>query len=64
MKLNLLKCTFEVESSKFLGFIANQRGIESNPENIKALLEMNSPKKPKEVMSLAGKVDAFSRFVS
>ena len=31
MKLNPLKCAFGVESDKFLGFMVNQRGIESNP---------------------------------
>ena len=39
-------------------------GIEVNLEKIKALLEMSLPKKPKEVMSLAGRVAALSRFVS
>ena len=64
MKLNALKCTFGVGLGKFLGFIVNQQGIEANPEKIKALLEMSSPKKPKEVMSLASRVAALSRFVS
>ena len=49
MKLNRLNCVFGVGSGKFLGFMVNQRGIEANPEKIKALLEMSSPKKPKEV---------------
>ena len=47
MKLNPLKCAFDVGLDKFLGFMVNQRGIEANPKKIKALLEMNSPKKPK-----------------
>ena len=64
MKLNPLKCAFRVRSGKFLGFMVNQRGIEANPENIKALLEMSSPKKPKKVTSLAGRVVALSKFVS
>ena len=64
MKLNPLKCAFGVSSGKFLGFMVNQRGIEANPEKINALLEMNSPRKPKEVMSLADKVAALSHFVS
>ena len=42
----------------------NQQGIEANPYKIKALLDMSSPRKPKEVMSLVGKVVALSRFVS
>ena len=64
MKLNPLKCAFRVESGKFLGLMVNQRRIEANPEKINVLLEMSSPKKPKEVMSLAGRVASLSRFVS
>ena len=64
MKLNPLRCAFGVGSGKFLGFIVNQRGIEYNLEKIKVLLEMSSPKKPKEVMSLVGRVAALSQFVS
>ena len=44
--------------------MVNQREIEANPEKIKVLLEMSSPKKPKEVMSLADRVAALSEFVS
>ena len=49
MKLNPLKCAFSVASGKFLGLMVNQRGIEANPKKIQALLEMQSPRKPKEV---------------
>ena len=31
MKLNPLKCAFEVSASRFLGFKVTQRGIEANP---------------------------------
>ena len=64
MKLNPLKCAFEVRLGKFLGFMVNQHGIEVNPEKIKALLEMSSPKKPKKVMSFASRVAALSLLVS
>ena len=64
MKLNLLKYAFIVGSVKFLSFMVNQRGIKANPEKIKALLDMGSPGKSKEVMSLAGRVAALSWFVS
>lgn len=43
MKLNQFKCVFGVESGKFLGFIVNHRGIEVNPDKIKAIINMNSP---------------------
>ena len=64
IKLNTLKCAFGVGSGKFLGFMVNQRGIEANPEKIKVLLEMSPLRKPKEVMSLIGRVAALSLFES
>ena len=44
--------------------MVNQCGIEANLEKISALIEISSPKKPKKVMSLAGRVTALSQFVS
>ena len=55
IKLNLTKCAFGVSSGKFLGFMVSQRGIEANPEKVKAILEMSSPKIVKEVQSLTGR---------
>ena len=49
MKLNPLKCAFGVASGKFLGFMVNSRGIEANPEKIRALVEMRSLSKIKDV---------------
>ena len=43
MKLNPSKCAFGVSSGKFLGFVVSQRGIEANPEKVRAILEMSSP---------------------
>ena len=37
MKLNPSKCAFGVYSGKFLGFMVSQRGIEANPDKIKAI---------------------------
>ena len=51
-------------SWKFLGFIVNHRGIEANPDKIKALLDMPSPSRIKEVQRLTGRIAALSRFVS
>jgi len=64
MKLNPSKCAFGVSSQKFFGFMVSQRGIEANPEKIRAILEMSSPKTVKEVQSLTGRVAALNRFVS
>ena len=64
MKLNPSKCAFGVSTGKFLGFIVNNRGIEANPDKIKALLDMPSPSSIKEVQLLTGRIAALSRFVS
>ena len=64
MKLNPTKCVFVVSSGKFLGFMVSQRGIEANPDKIKAIMEIKSPKTVKEEHSLTGKVVALNRYVS
>ncbi|KAK0594131.1 hypothetical protein LWI29_029570 [Acer saccharum] len=53
MKLNPSKCVFGVPSGRFLGFQVHQR-IKVNPEKIKALEEMASPKTLKDVQRLTG----------
>ena len=63
IKLNPSKCAFGVSSGKFLRFIVSQRGIEANPEKVRAILEMSSLKTGKEVQSLTGRVGALNRFV-
>ena len=63
MKLNPSKCAFGVSSRKFIGFMVSQKGIEANPEKVRAILEMSSPKMIKEVQSLMGRVAALNRFV-
>ena len=64
MKLNPSKCAFGVASGKFLGFMMSQRGIEANPEKVKAILNTTSPKTVKEVQKLMGRIAALNRFVS
>ena len=54
MKLNPEKCTFGVASGKFLGYLVSQRGIEANPDQISAILNMKSPTCVNEVQVLTG----------
>ena len=63
-KLNPGKCAFGVLLGKFLGFMVSQRGIEANPNKIRAILEMTSLMNVKEVQSLNGRVVALNRFAS
>jgi hypothetical protein len=41
MKLNPGKCFFGVPAGKLLGFIVSERGIEVNPDKIKAIMDIN-----------------------
>ena len=52
------------DAGKFLGFMVSQRGIEVNPEKIRAIMELEPLKTIKEVQSLNGKIVALNRFIS
>ena len=64
MKLNPAKCVFVVASGKFLGFMVSQQGIQANPDKVKVIIKVKSPKTLKEVQSLTRKVAGLNRFVS
>ncbi|GKV13488.1 hypothetical protein SLEP1_g24490 [Rubroshorea leprosula] len=58
MRLNPAKCIFGLESGKFIGFMVSRRGIEVNPEKIRAIAEMEPPKSVKDIQRLIGRVAA------
>ncbi|CAA0811126.1 Unknown protein, partial [Striga hermonthica] len=64
MVLNPKKCTFGVESGKFLGYMVSQRGIEANPAKIKAIQDLIPPTSVKGVQALTGRLAALNRFIS
>ena len=64
MRLNPDKCVFGVTGGKCLGFVVDKGGIEANPDKIKPVLAMKSPKSVKEVQKLTGSVAALGRFMS
>jgi hypothetical protein len=63
-KLNPEKCVFGVSAGKLLGFLVSHRGIEANPEKIKAIEAMRPPAQIKDVQKLTGSLAALSRFIS
>ena len=64
LKLNPEKCVFGVPSGKLIGFFVSQRGIEANPDKIRAIEQIEAPKRIKDVRRLTGCVAALSRFIS
>jgi hypothetical protein len=63
-KLNPDKCVFGVSAGKLLGFLVSHRGIEANPEKIKAIEVMRPPARIKDVQKLTGSLATLSRFIS
>ena len=64
IKLNPAKCAFGVPSGKLLGFLVSHRGIEANPDKIKAIEEMQPPHKLKDMQRFAGCMAALGRFIA
>ena len=49
LRLNPENCVFGVPSGKLMGFLGSHRGIEANPEKVKAIEDMSPPQTLKEM---------------
>jgi hypothetical protein len=52
LKFNPEKCVFSIHKGKVLGCLVSTKGIEANPDKIKALIEMQDPVFMKDVQKL------------
>ena len=64
LRMNLLKCAFEVSSRKFLDFLVHSRGIDVDPAKATTIATMRSPATVKELKSFLGKVSYIRRFIT
>ena len=64
LRLNASKCSFGVGSDKFLGYMVIHRGIELNPDQVKAINSLQPPRNPKEVQKLTGMTAVLNWFIS
>lgn len=64
MKLNPLKCTFNIESDKFLSYMVFKSGIEMNLDKVQTIKQMEPPKTVKDVQCLIGHLVALHMFVA
>lgn len=62
LMLNNDKCQFAVERVMFLGHIVTAQGIEADPEKIKAIKEMPTPKDTTDVKRFVGMVNYVGKF--
>jgi hypothetical protein len=63
LKLNPEKCVFGIHKGKVFGCLVSTKGIEANPDKIKALIEMQDLVSVKDVQKLTGRVAALNRFI-
>ena len=64
LRLNASKCSFGVGSGKFLGYMVTHKGIEVNPNQIKAINNLQPPRNPNEVQKLTRMMAALNLFIS
>jgi hypothetical protein len=61
LKLNPEKCVFGVSRGEVLGCLVLVKGIEANPDKIKAIVCKKSSQSRKEVQRLTGRIVALNR---
>ena len=62
LTLNREKCEFNRDRIKFLGHVISGRGIEADPDKVKAITEMPRPQSKKELKSFLGMVNYLAKF--
>ena len=63
LRLNASKCSFRVGLGKFLSYMVTHRGIEVNPDQVKAINNLQPPWNPKEFQKLTGMTAALNWFI-
>ncbi|WKA05219.1 hypothetical protein VitviT2T_023197 [Vitis vinifera] len=61
--INLKKCTFMSPSVVFLGFVVSSKGVETDPEKIKAIVDWPVPTNIHEVRSFHGMATFYRQFI-
>ena len=63
LRLNPKKCTFGVTSRKLLGYMNSERGIEADPDKIRAILDMSPSQTETEIRGFLCRLQYISRFI-
>jgi hypothetical protein len=64
LKLNPKKYIFGVTRGKVLGYLVSTKGIEANPDKIRAIAQMQPLQNRKDVQNLTGRIASLNRFIS
>jgi hypothetical protein len=64
LKLNMKKCVFGITRGKVLRCLVSMKGIEANPDKIRAITQMQPSQSRKDVQKLTGHIASLNRFIS
>jgi hypothetical protein len=64
LKLNPVKCIFGVTRGKVLRCLISTKGMKTNLDKIKAILQMQPPQTEKEVQKLTSRIVAMNKFIA
>jgi hypothetical protein len=64
LKLNSEKCIFRVTRGMVLGCLISTKGIEANPDKIRAIIQMQPSQTRKEVQKLTCRIAALNKFIT
>ncbi len=63
LQLDINKCEFTVQETKYLGLIVTSEGIKMDPQKVKAILEWQPPTGLKDLQSFLGFANFYRRFI-
>jgi Reverse transcriptase (RNA-dependent DNA polymerase)/RNase H-like domain found in reverse transcriptase len=63
LQADIKKCEFDVEKTKYLGFIVGNDGIEVDPEKVSVVQKWQAPETVKGVQSFLGFCNFYRRFI-
>ncbi|RVW91302.1 hypothetical protein CK203_035489 [Vitis vinifera] len=61
LRLNPKKLTFGVTSGKLLGYMVSERGIEVDPDKIRAIIDMSASRTEREIRGFLGRLQCINR---
>ena len=63
LQININKCEFSVQETKYLGLIISNKGLKMDPEKLKAIIEWKHPNNLKDLQSFLGFTNFYHYFI-
>ena len=63
LKLQASKCSFLVKEIKYLGYIISDKGIQTDPTKVSAIVDAPSPTNVKQLQAFLGSIGFYRRFL-